>query len=168
MNRRLAIAFLAAVLVPEAIGIPFTQAGGRGAVAGVVPNFDVKRICRESTFPSCSGQEQAAREMLIMEWPRFTAQEKSTCAEDEKQGRGLPSYIGWLTCLETNENNRKFSAAEKSATPTAKTGSETGGTSSAIHHSCRHHRHCLHDGLMPRSLPSHVIFAPKPGSLALL
>ena len=146
MNRRLAIAFLAAVLVPEAIGIPFTQAGGRGAVAGGVPNFDVKRICRESTFPSCSGQEQAAREMLIMEWPRFTAQEKSTCAEDEKQGRGLPSYIGWLTCLETNENNRKFSAAEKSASPAAKTGSDTGGIPSAIHRSCRHtrhHRHCL-------------------------
>jgi hypothetical protein len=142
-GRRLAILLLAVALITGPIGIDFAQAVKRGAVTGGVPNFDIKRTCRTSSFPGCSDQEQVAREMLIKEWPRFTAQEKSTCAEDEKQGRGLSSYVGWITCLQTIENNRKISATEKIATPAAKTGSDTGGTSSPTHRSRRQtaHRH---------------------------
>jgi hypothetical protein len=140
-GRRLAILLLAVALITGPIGIAFAQAIKRGAVPGGVPHFDVKRTCRASSFPGCSDQEQVAREMLIKEWPRFTAQEKSACAEDEKQGRGLLSYVGWITCLQTIENNRKISATEKSATPAAKTGSDTGGKSSATDRSRRQTAH---------------------------
>jgi hypothetical protein len=126
MNRRLAISLLAVALVPGAIGIAFAQAGGRGA--GGVPNLDVRPSCRESTIPNCLSQEQIAREMLIKEWPRFTAQEKTRCAEEAKYA-GPSSYVEWLTCLQINAND---------TTPGTGTGGETGsatrgGTSSATH-----------------------------------
>jgi hypothetical protein len=133
MNRRLAVSLLAVALVPGTIGIAFAQAGGRGAGAGGVPNLDVRPSCRESTVPDCVSQEQIAREMLIKEWPRFTAQERTRCAEEAKDA-GPPSYVEWLTCLQINANARKLSAVA--------TGSEPrGGTSSATHRSRRYTRH---------------------------
>jgi hypothetical protein len=55
--------------------------------------------------------------MLIKEWPRFTAQEKTRCAE-EANDAGPPSYVEWLT-----SDSRKLSAV---TTPGAGTGGETG------------------------------------------
>jgi len=112
VNRRLQIAVLAAALVPAAIGATFAQPGARGAQNRGAPNFDVRPSCRESTFPDCESQEQIAREMLVKAWPGYTAQERTECAAEAKQA-GPPSYIGWLSCLQINEDVRKFSATEK-------------------------------------------------------
>jgi hypothetical protein len=129
MTRGLAIA----LLVPGAIGIAVAQAGGRDA--GGMPNFDVGASCSGSTFPDCRSQEQIARDLLAKEWSRFTAQDKATCTEDARMA-GPPSYIEWLTCLQTQENLRKFSATQNSGMPAATTGSDTSGS-----HRSRRHTH---------------------------
>jgi hypothetical protein len=144
MNHRLAIALLAAALAPGSIGIAPAHAAGRGAVAGGVPTLDVTRSCRDTTFPDCLNQEQIGRDMLVKQWPGFTAQEKSMCAQEAKQA-GPPSYIAWLTCLQINQNLRKFEETDKSAAAAEKVGGYSGGTSSANGRSCRHgrrHRQC--------------------------
>jgi hypothetical protein len=140
MHRRLAVVLLAVALTSGAIGIACAQAAGRRAGTGGVPNLDVTRSCRESSTPDCLAQEKIAREMLVKAWPDFKAQEKATCAGEAKEA-GAPSYIEWLTCLQTNADARKFSATEKSATPAVKAGSDTGGKSSATHRPRRRHRH---------------------------
>jgi len=143
MNHRLAVALLVAALAP-AIGITLAQAAGRGAGAGGVPTLDVTRSCNDTTFPDCAGQEQIARDILVKEWPGFTAQEKSMCAQEARQA-GPPSYIAWLTCLQINDNIRKFAEADKIAAATEKKGADSGGTSTATRRSCRrarHHRAC--------------------------
>jgi hypothetical protein len=105
MNRGLGTALLAVALVSGAVDLAFARAGGRGAAAGGVPNFDVGPSCRASSSPDCAIQEQTAHDMLIKKWPGFTAQVKATCAGYAKEA-GPPSYIEWLTCLETYENMR--------------------------------------------------------------
>jgi hypothetical protein len=141
MNHRLTIALLAAALAP-AIGSASAHAAGRGAGASGVPTLDVTRSCRETTFPDCFNQEQIARDMLVKQWPGFTAQERSICAQEAKQA-GPPSYIAWLTCLQINQNLRKFAETDKSAAAAEKMGGYSGGTPTA--RSCRpgrHHRKC--------------------------
>jgi hypothetical protein len=140
MNRRSAIALLAAALAGVTIGTTSADAAGRGAGAGGVPTLDVTRSCNDTTFPDCANQEQIARDMLVKQWPTFTTQEKSICAEEARQA-GPPSYIAWLTCLQINQNIRKFDEADKRTAAGAKMGDYSGNTSSAVHRSCRHGRH---------------------------
>jgi hypothetical protein len=140
MNDGLAIALVAALVVPVALGTTSSHAAGRGAGAGGVPTLDVTRSCRDTTFPDCANQEQIARDMLVKQWPGFTAREKSICAQEARQA-GPPSYIAWLTCLQINQNIRKFDEADKSAAAADKIGGDSGGTSTATHRSCRHGRH---------------------------
>jgi hypothetical protein len=141
MNHGLAIALLAVALAPAITSAP-THAAGRGAGAGGVPTLDVTQSCRETTFPDCLNQEQIARDMLVKQWPGFTAQEKSICAQEAKQA-GPPSYIAWLTCLQINQNLRKFEQVERATASSDKMGGYSGATST--HPSCRpgrHHRKC--------------------------
>jgi hypothetical protein len=139
MSRRLTIALLTAALAAAAIGTTFAHAAGRRSGPGGVPTLDVTRSCRETTFPDCFNQEQIARDMLVKQWPGFTGQEKSICAQEAKQA-GPPSYIAWLTCLQINQNLRKFDQADKGTDSALKMGG-AGGTSSADGRSCRHTRH---------------------------
>jgi hypothetical protein len=139
MNHGLAIALLAAALVP-ALATTSAPAAGRGAGAGGVPTLDVTRSCNDTTFPDCANQEQIARDMLVKQWPTFTGQEKSICAQEARQA-GPPSYIAWLTCLQINQNIRKFDEADKTAAAGGKTSGYSGDTSPAVHRSCRHGRH---------------------------
>jgi hypothetical protein len=140
MNRRSTIALLAAALAGGTLGTTSAPAAGRGAGAGGVPTLDVTRSCNDTTFPDCANQEQIARDMLVKQWPAFTGQEKSICAEEARQA-GPPSYIAWLTCLQINQNIRKFDQADKTAAAGAKTSGYSGGTATAVHRSCRHGRH---------------------------
>lgn len=86
------------------------------AVADRPPSLDVGPTCRESSISGCLSMEEAARQKLVEEWPHFTAQEKRTCAFDENLA-GLPSYVGWLTCLEINADIKKDVRAAESAAP---------------------------------------------------
>jgi hypothetical protein len=138
MSHRLAIALLAAALAPAAIGATLAHAAGRGV--GGVPTLDVTRSCRETTFPDCFNQEQIARDMLVKQWPGFTGQEKSICAQEAKQA-GPPSYIAWLTCLQINQNLRKFAQTDKGTDSALKMSGAGTGTSAAVHRSCRRGRH---------------------------
>jgi hypothetical protein len=138
MNHRLAIALLAAALAPAVA--TSAHAAGRGAGVGGVPTLDVTRSCRDTTFPDCRNQEQIARDMLVKQWPDFTVQEKAMCAQEARQA-GPPSYIAWLTCLQINQNIRKFDEADKSAAAVDKMGGDSGGTPSAGRRACRHTRH---------------------------
>src|ERR1700733_6380795 len=129
MSHRLAIALLAAARAPATTS---AQAGGRGAGAGGVPTLDVTRSCRDTTFPDCANQEQIARDMLVKQWPTFTGQEKSICAQEARQA-GPRSNTPGSPCLQINQNIRKFDEADKSAAAADKMGGDSGGTSMAPH-----------------------------------
>jgi hypothetical protein len=105
-----AATLLATSLLPAAIGM--AQPAARETQNRSVPSFDVGPSCRESTLPDCQSQEQSARDLLARVWPNYTAQEKTECAAEAKQA-GPPSYVGWLTCLQINEDVRRFSAANQ-------------------------------------------------------
>jgi len=106
------VALLAMTLLPAAIGIAVAQPAARETQSRSVPGFDVGPSCRESTLPDCQSQEQIAHDMLAKVWPNYTAHEKTECAAEAKQA-GPPSYVGWLTCLQINEDVRRFSAADQ-------------------------------------------------------
>jgi hypothetical protein len=112
MNHRMLAALLAMSLLPTAMDIAIAQPAARETQNRSVPSFDVGPSCRESTLPDCQSQEQIARDMLAKVWPNYTAQEKAECAAEAKQA-GPRSYIGWLTCLQINEDVRRFSAADQ-------------------------------------------------------
>jgi hypothetical protein len=91
-------------------------------VADRVPEFDVGPSCRESTVPDCKTMENFARDKLIKDWPTFTAHDRAMCVMEEQMS-GPPSYVGWLTCLEINDNARSPEAnGAGTGTPDAATG----------------------------------------------
>ncbi len=71
-----------------------------------VPNLDTTPSCRESSVPDCLIEEGFARKALVEQWPKFTRQQKARCAVEAVYA-GLPSYVGWLTCLTINANADK-------------------------------------------------------------
>jgi hypothetical protein len=99
-------------------------------VADRIPEFDVGPFCR--AYPTgaspqdCLASEKQAHEKLIEAWPRYTAQDKSMCVMEEKIA-GLPSYVGWLTCLDINANARNVDAS-KSGGASAPGAGTSGGT----------------------------------------
>jgi hypothetical protein len=78
------------------------------AVAGGVPNIDVKKTCRNSAtvtgtltqddIDSCISDEQGARDELVKQWAQFSGTGKDRCVRASADY--LPSYIEMLTCLE--------------------------------------------------------------------
>jgi hypothetical protein len=114
-------------------------------VADRMPEFDVGPTCRESTVHDCPNMEKIARDKLVEAWPHFTAQDKAACVMEERLA-GPASYVGWLTCLQINENARNAAADGSVEGTTTNTGTskETGrgalrGTSSVMHR--RHPKH---------------------------
>jgi hypothetical protein len=87
-------------------------------VADRVPEFDVGPFCRAyptgTSLQDCLASEKRAHERLIEAWPRYTAQDKAMCVVEEKIA-GLPSYVGWLTCLDINANARSVNASSGGA-----------------------------------------------------
>ena len=100
-------------------------------VADRVPEFDAGPFCRTyssgGSVQDCLTAEKLAHEKLIEAWPRYTAQDKSTCVMEEKVA-GLPSYVGWLICLDINANARSVEAPKSggASTPGAGASGDTG------------------------------------------
>jgi hypothetical protein len=99
-------------------------------VADRVPEFDVRPFCRAyptgTSLQDCLTAEKQAHEKLIETWPRYTAQDKSMCVMEEKVA-GLPSYVGWLTCLDINANARSVDASKSGdGAPGASVSGDTG------------------------------------------
>lgn len=83
------------------------------AVADAVPAFDTRLTCRATggtdglalgTPERCRQQENEARDLLLQQWMKFPAADRSQCAATA--GRGVPSYVMLLTCLEMARDAR--------------------------------------------------------------
>lgn len=83
------------------------------AVAEGVPAFDIGPTCRATSGTDgmalgsadrCRQQENTARDTLWLQWGKFPASDRSQCAATA--GRGVPSYVVLLTCLEMARDAR--------------------------------------------------------------
>jgi hypothetical protein len=83
--------------------------------AETVPKFDIGPTCRASsgtdglaigTADRCRKQEMEARDQLQQQWAKFPAGDRSQCAATA--GRGIPSYVMLLSCLETARDVRRL------------------------------------------------------------
>lgn len=86
-----------------------------------VPDFNIGPGCEAAASAAvtpgrdsgaCQHDEFSARDKLKTEWPRFTAEEKSSCVAQTNLG-GLPSYVELLTCLEMAKEASKLDLAGK-------------------------------------------------------
>jgi hypothetical protein len=78
------------------------------ALGTSIPQADIKKICasaqvdtlpedRASALRGCVGDETSARDQLRRDWGRYSATDKTNCAETP----GMQfSYVELLTCLE--------------------------------------------------------------------
>jgi hypothetical protein len=98
-------------------------------VADRVPEFDFGPFCRAyssgDSLQDCQASEKLAHEKLLDNWKNYTAHDKTMCVMEEKMA-GLPSYVGWLTCLDINANARRLGATTPAvaSAPAAGTGSK--------------------------------------------
>jgi hypothetical protein len=95
------------------------------------PKVDIEATCRASeieiknifgddtaiTTSGCLQQENAAFGELVKAWTTFTSADKGTCVQPRSY---RPSYVEWLTCLETQKELRKIRAQERSRNATPK------------------------------------------------
>ena len=96
------------------------------AASGGPPKVNIEATCRASeieikkvfgndtmvTTSGCLMQENAALDELVKTWSTFTSADKASCV----QPRGyMPSYVEWLTCLETRKELRRIRAQDKAA-----------------------------------------------------
>jgi hypothetical protein len=88
------------------------------AVAQVLPAINIETSCRASskavlealgenvaTVEACLNQEKAAREQIIKKWDTFARADRTLCINPKVY---MPSYVEWLSCLETREHIRSF------------------------------------------------------------
>jgi hypothetical protein len=93
----------------------------------VVPEIDTQNMCRENEkavralvdvneafWEKCVAAEKEAREKLVQEWPTFPALAKERCVQPDSY---MPTYIGWLTCLETAREVSKLQQERSTSTP---------------------------------------------------
>jgi hypothetical protein len=93
------------------------------ALGASIPSANINKICassqvgalpedRASALRGCVGDETSARDQLRGEWGRYTAADKTNCAETP----GMQfSYVELLTCLEMQRGGN-FSAGSPAAT----------------------------------------------------
>jgi hypothetical protein len=103
----------------------------RMPVADRVPNFDVKKACREASIgvDACVTDEEAARKILTDQWSSFPARDKASCAVELRTVDRSASYVDLLSCLQIDADNRKPlnpGATSKSTSKSKARGSETG------------------------------------------
>jgi hypothetical protein len=95
------------------------------AASGGPPKVNIEATCRASeieikkvfgddtkvTTSGCLMQENAALDELVKTWAMFTPADRTQCV----QPRGyMPSYVEWLTCLESQKELRRIRAEERS------------------------------------------------------
>jgi hypothetical protein len=96
------------------------------AASGGPPKVNIEATCRISeteirkifgddtkvTTSGCLTQENAALDELVKTWSTFTPADKTSCVQPQ---RYMPSYVEWLTCLETRKELRRIRAQNKEA-----------------------------------------------------
>jgi hypothetical protein len=87
------------------------------AAEALLPNINVEASCRASanavfqatgdktvaTVDNCMDQENAARAQIMKSWGTFLPAERAQCINPKVY---MPSYVEWLTCLETRRDVR--------------------------------------------------------------
>jgi hypothetical protein len=95
------------------------------AASGGPPKVDIEATCRASeieiknlfgndtrvTTGGCLMQENAALDELVKTWATSPPADKRLCVQPRSY---MPSYVEWLTCLETQKELRRIRAQEKS------------------------------------------------------
>ena len=94
------------------------------AASGGPPKINIEATCRTSemeikkifgddtkvTTSGCLMQENAALDELAKIWSTFSAADKSSCVQPRSY---MPSYVEWLTCLESRKELRRIRAQER-------------------------------------------------------
>jgi hypothetical protein len=95
------------------------------AASGGPPKINIEATCRASeieieklfgndtmiTTSGCLMQENAALDELVKTWATFTPADRAQCVQPRSH---MPSYVEWLTCLETQKDLRRIRAEERS------------------------------------------------------
>ena len=94
------------------------------ALGASIPPANINKICasaqvgvlpedQASALRGCVGDETSARDQLRRDWGRYSAADKSNCAETP----GMQfSYVELLTCMEM-QHGGKFSAGSQAGSP---------------------------------------------------
>ena len=94
------------------------------AASGAPPKVNIEATCRTSeieikkifgddtkvTTSGCLMQENAALDELAMTWSTFSSADKASCVQPRSY---MPSYVEWLTCLDTRKELRRIRAQDK-------------------------------------------------------
>jgi hypothetical protein len=75
--------------------------------------IEIKKIFGDDTKVTTSGclmQENAALDELVKTWSTFTTADKTSCVQPQTY---MPSYVEWLTCLETRKELRRIRTQDK-------------------------------------------------------
>ena len=75
--------------------------------------IEIKKLFGNDTSVTTSGclmQQNAALDELVKTWSTLTSADKTTCVQARSY---MPSYVEWLTCLETRKDLRRIRAQEK-------------------------------------------------------
>lgn len=95
------------------------------AASGGPPKVNIEVTCRVSeieikklfgndskvTASDCLRQENAAWDELVKTWATFPPADRTLCVQPRSH---MPSYVEWLTCLETQKDLRRLRAQERS------------------------------------------------------
>jgi len=95
------------------------------AASGGPPKVNIEATCRASeieikkvfgddtmvTTSGCLMQENDALDELVKNWATFTLADRAQCVQPRSY---MPSYVEWLTCLETRKELRRIRAEERS------------------------------------------------------
>jgi hypothetical protein len=103
------------------------------ASAGGPPKVDIEATCRTSereltkifgsgtglTYEGCMRQQKEAFELIQKDWATFPADARSHCVQPKVY---MPSYVEWLSCLESDRHlrevrKREAESANGKATP---------------------------------------------------
>src|SRR3954452_7726579 len=96
------------------------------AASGGPPKINIEATCRTSeieikkifgddttvTTSGCLMQENAALDELAKTWSTFSSADTASCVQPRSY---MPSYVEWLTCLDTRKKRRRIGAKEKAA-----------------------------------------------------
>jgi len=91
-----------AILVSICVGLLSPQI--TAAAEGEIPKFDIAAACRTSgsvqTPAKCMQDEQAARDLLVKQWPQFKQSDASLCIQITTSRAAAANYTELLSCLQ--------------------------------------------------------------------
>jgi hypothetical protein len=95
------------------------------AASGGPPKVNIEATCQASeieirklfgddtkvTTSGCLMQENAAWDEMVKNWATFTSADKTQCIQPRSH---MPSYVEWITCLESQAELRRIRAQDRS------------------------------------------------------